>query len=275
MVDSSLTRRRAKLAQNIEGAARLAALEWIGHPIVTQAVPPLRRAFVALLAPIDDLLPDQAAITFALNRLFSVAGVHPDGAEYSNPFASFDTARQEAAYEVGVRLVAGLEIVAADLLEAGVPLDPAWAGDLITLGQLLLLDLDLARPPLALIDELNVGPIGTVLRDGGTLERSRVRTSSRADNNLGSYARAISSEQGIARVRTTPGPKPGSRRPPNPRDWALDQFLLRRSKVGLSAQTLRSDAEAQRLYREFRRDHAANLTEQVVRDRLRKARKSR
>ena len=71
-----------------------------------------------------------------------------------------------------------------------------------------------------------------------------------------------------------PGPKPGQpRRTPSKREL-FERFLLERTRQGVTVYYITQDAEAQRLYREVRGDHAVVLNEQAVRRVLRKHRNS-
>jgi hypothetical protein len=71
----------------------------------------------------------------------------------------------------------------------------------------------------------------------------------------------------------TPGPRPGSRHriPPTQKDF--DDYVRKRANAGVSTQMLASDAEANRLYRRWRGDMAASLSDKTVRRAIERARK--
>jgi hypothetical protein len=79
---------------------------------------------------------------------------------------------------------------------------------------------------------------------------------------------------GSTAVRGTPGPRTGSHQTPTVQRLALEQYLLARSRTGVSAQILAEDAEANRLYRATRKDDPlASLDAQAVRRVLRQHRR--
>jgi hypothetical protein len=69
-----------------------------------------------------------------------------------------------------------------------------------------------------------------------------------------------------------PGPKRGSHHRSSPEQQQFDAYLLDRARAGFSPAVLSQDGEVQRLYRAWKRDHAAVVDERVVRHHLRKQR---
>lgn len=87
--------------------------------------------------------------------------------------------------------------------------------------------------------------------------------------------RAYERAYGITGYRGTPGPASGSHRKPNPSRAAFERLLLEKQSQGLSAQTIAELQAAQNRYQDWKGDHAAHLTERIVRHHLREFRQMR
>jgi hypothetical protein len=74
---------------------------------------------------------------------------------------------------------------------------------------------------------------------------------------------------GAVSHRRRPGPKAGSHNQTNPLADTLDAYLLAQKQKHVSNQGIAQDAEAWRLYRQFKDDYFAELTERTVAARLR------
>ncbi|HMS59685.1 MAG TPA: hypothetical protein PKA49_12630, partial [Tepidiformaceae bacterium] len=68
-----------------------------------------------------------------------------------------------------------------------------------------------------------------------------------------------------------PGPKAGNKRPPSKAKRVFEAYLKARRTAGVSPQALKDDAEAARLYRQWKNNPIASLTDAVVRDTLRRS----
>lgn len=74
---------------------------------------------------------------------------------------------------------------------------------------------------------------------------------------------------GVTPHRAKPGPKPGSSQRAAAGRQEFEQYLLTRANRGLSPQVMVEDAELQRTYRRWKRDHTAVANENVIRHHLR------
>jgi hypothetical protein len=126
--------------------ARAAASSWIAHPAVRGALDAVRPNAVAVTALLLPHMADQIQCMRFCWRICGIGPVYPDGSEEPNPFDPegpgpwplTERERELAGYIAAVFHLLVLT-VAAELRDAGVPLDPEWAGDQAVLAVLLLL----------------------------------------------------------------------------------------------------------------------------------------
>lgn len=129
-----------------EQYARVAASSWIAHPAVRSALDAARPSAVAVTRLLLPHMTDQVQCMRFCWRVCGIGPVYPDGSREPNPFepeglAPWPLTAQER--EVAGYVAAGFHLivrtVAAELRDAGVPLDPEWGGDQAVLAVLLLL----------------------------------------------------------------------------------------------------------------------------------------
>jgi hypothetical protein len=129
-----------------EEYARAAASSWIAHPVVRGALDAVRPNALAVTAILLPYMTDQIQCMRFCWRVCGIGPVYPDGSEEPNPFDPEGLApwplteceREEAGY-IAAAFHCLVLTVAAELCNAGVPLDPGWAGDQAVLAVLLLL----------------------------------------------------------------------------------------------------------------------------------------
>ncbi len=134
------------LFEKEEEYARAAASSWIAHPAVRGALNAVRPNAVAATALLLPHMVDQIQCMRFCWRICGIGPVYPDGSEEPNPFDPGGPApwpltereREQAGYIAAVFHLLVLT-VAAELCDAGVPLDPEWGGDQAVLAVLLLL----------------------------------------------------------------------------------------------------------------------------------------
>jgi hypothetical protein len=129
-----------------EEYARAAASSWIVHPAVRSALNAARPDAVVVTGPLLLHMSDQIQCMRFCWRICGIGSVYPDGSEEPNPFdpagpAPWPLTKHER--ELVGYIAAGFHLlvrtVAAELWDAGVRLDPEWAGDQAVLAVLLLL----------------------------------------------------------------------------------------------------------------------------------------
>lgn len=130
-------------------------------------------------------------------------------------------------------------------------LSPGFAREILNLPFWLNPEVD-GQPPITRQAATAMGSVDEV-------ERAAVRVKSRWQR-----------DHGFQPPRKRPGPRPGKPRRPNPRREAFDRYVTGRRASGVSPQGIATDAEALRLYRAFRGDHAASLNERIVQAVLRR-----
>jgi hypothetical protein len=153
-----------------EEAGRRARARWLLHPLVHVAVPIWRPHADDLCAPLitGGFLPDQRSVVLLLEAVLDLEHRFPDGSIERNVYQDLPIARLVAR-----PLRSYLTALADDLEARDVPLDKTDAGDLLVLGQCLLLDVDWNNPKLA--DDLFMGSLGAWRAgDAGGLELSRL-----------------------------------------------------------------------------------------------------
>jgi hypothetical protein len=134
------------LFEKEEEYARAAASSWIAYPAVRSALDAVRPNAVAVTALLLPHMGNQIQCMRFCWRICGIGPVYPDGSEEPNPFDPEGSApwpltegeREQAGYIAAVFHLF-VRTVAAGLCDAGVPLDPEWAGDQAVLAVLLLL----------------------------------------------------------------------------------------------------------------------------------------
>ena len=134
------------LFEKEEEYARAAASSWIAHPAARSALDAARPTAVAVTALLLPHMADQIECMRFCWRVCGIGPVYPDGSEEPNPFDPEGLApwpltereRELAGYIAAVFHLL-VRAVAAELCDAGVPLDPEWDGDQAVLAVLLLL----------------------------------------------------------------------------------------------------------------------------------------
>lgn len=129
-----------------EQYARAAASSWIAHPAVRSALDTARSNALAVTALLLPHMADQVQCTRFCWRVCRIGPVYPDGSEEPNPFDADGPApwlltgrERELAGYIAAAFHLLVRTVAAELCDAGVPLDPEWGGDQAVLAVLLLL----------------------------------------------------------------------------------------------------------------------------------------
>jgi hypothetical protein len=134
------------LFEKEEKYARAAASSWIAHPGVRSALDAARPTAVEVTALLLPHMADQIGCMRFCWRACGIGAVYPDGSEEPNPFDPGGPApwpltgrERELAGYIAAAFHLLVRTVAAQLGNAGVPLDPEWEGDQAILAVLLLL----------------------------------------------------------------------------------------------------------------------------------------
>jgi hypothetical protein len=134
------------LFEKEEQYARAAASSWIALPAVRTALDAARPNAVAVIALLLPHMADQVQCMRFCWRVGGIGPLYPDGSQEPNPFdpegpAPWPLAKseRELAGYIAARFHLFVRTVAAELYDAGVPLDPEWEGDQAVLAVLLLL----------------------------------------------------------------------------------------------------------------------------------------
>jgi hypothetical protein len=134
------------LFEKEEQYARAAASSWIAHPAVRRALDAARPNAVAITALLLPHMDDQVQCMRFCWRVCGIGPVYPDASEEPNPFDpegpapwSLTKSERELAGYIAAVFHLIVRTVAAELRDAGVPLDPEWGGDQAVLAVLLLL----------------------------------------------------------------------------------------------------------------------------------------
>jgi hypothetical protein len=179
-------RREKFLSLEKDGAT--AASRWLGHPSLPDLTGRWRNRAEATVAPIADQLTDQLR---TLEFLLYVCGIGILRSDWDiEPVPRWYLRPQQAQLMPKIReAFAQLLVEAArDFKAAGVPLDPGWGGDLVVVGELLLLDVDFELSVEELVEELQPLPPaslapdarGTSVRRGTTSRTERTITQVRS-----------------------------------------------------------------------------------------------
>jgi hypothetical protein len=127
--------------------ARATAASWIGHPQVRQVLDEARPSAVTACDFLLRYMHNQIQTSRFCWWVCRIGTLLPDGREDHGPFRS-DSAdpwllteqeREVAGYLAALFHQKVVLVVAQELAEAGVPLDPEWSGDQAVLALLLLL----------------------------------------------------------------------------------------------------------------------------------------
>lgn len=162
------------------------AAKWVGDRRVHERLDGLRQQLEIVLSPLDRLLVDGRGVRSVLNALFGIAYIAPSEAaqralDVDRGVTWPPSPSEWVALNARRPLVrAVLRTEAQRLAALRVEIDPAWEGDLITLAELALLDVDLEMPATELATELQPPSAGGFTSDGkwahlpiGTPARSR------------------------------------------------------------------------------------------------------
>ncbi|MFE7558518.1 hypothetical protein [Kitasatospora sp. NPDC057500] len=181
MQKDEAARREQILALEQQGAK--AAAGWLGHPSLPGLTTSWRSRAEEVVAPIADQLTSQIR---TLHFLFYVCGlgllrsdlsVDPAVRWYLRPE---QVDRMPPIREAFADLLAA---AAADFKQSGVPLDPGWSGDLVVVGELLLLAVDFELPVEELVKVLQPLPPAAIAPNArGTSVRRG--TNSRAERTI-------------------------------------------------------------------------------------------
>ncbi|MFI5259461.1 MAG: hypothetical protein ACHQ01_07635 [Candidatus Limnocylindrales bacterium] len=188
-----------------EKLARKVALGWIGHPAVSREVAAATPALMTLVEPLG--MPDQQTVTRVTARFLDAAAFWPDGTEWPNPFDGAEPALLEEARRIRPLFVSALTELAQRIEAAGARLDSTDSGVLLVLAQLTLLDVDLNRPAVDIVDDLNVLPPGWIDRDAATIghvatHASRHGRTARFQADLAAGAEFLAHRLGPPAIRT-------------------------------------------------------------------------
>jgi hypothetical protein len=161
-----------------ERYGRSALAAWIGHPAIPAIIERRRVAAETTTMLFEKYLVDQLQIVRFCFRVFDVGVRYSDGQEEPNPFDPSDpegwplsSSERAAAPRNVADFMAVVLFTMNDLVSAHVPLDPEWAGDLVVVGQVLLLPragytIPWDTPPAVLADKLQPVGISAIYRDG-------------------------------------------------------------------------------------------------------------
>jgi hypothetical protein len=183
---------RNKRFDHEERWARAAAVTWLRHPKVRDAVSQAKPLAERIVAPLEPRLPDQIAVTRFCNRVFSLGVVTPDGTIDANPFDQLDMldTAERAEAEAVMRLFGTLVVnLVAGLAAAGVQIDPDHATDRAAFGCLLLLEVDWSAHPETIAANLQPGGLSLI-----TVDRRAVTARDGRNQQLATNADAIRRE---------------------------------------------------------------------------------
>ncbi|WP_250283129.1 hypothetical protein [Frankia sp. CiP1_Cm_nod2] len=186
----------------------------VAHPATQQVVPVLRALLAHQRIRWDS--PDTETTAAMLRRIFGLAG-EADGVKDKNPFDPDgglwpDPDDRAEVIDHARRVGLMLAEAAAHLAAAGAPIVPAWPGDLVALGLLVLGPIDLTAPAGTIIKEISPIPLWASSRDGLTVVR-RPGLTAQAVRDAGDYGRAIE----IRRREAAGLPRPAQNYPANRR----------------------------------------------------------
>jgi hypothetical protein len=174
---------QAEEQQAIDAVAR-----WVVHHAVRGVIEHRRAEAEQAVAPIGRLLTDQIAVMFFCLHLFGLTGVEPGWQRRRAPIWMLDVDELQAIEQVKTDFRAILQVTASELKQAGVGVVPSWPGDLVVVGELLLLRVNWKLPARALAEALQPPAIGAIEIDAsGTTHRRG--SGERASNNIGALRR--------------------------------------------------------------------------------------
>ncbi len=166
-----------------------ALARWVGHPAVRDVTAHRRVGAEQAVAPIGRLLTHQIPVIFFCLHVFGLAGVESDWELRRTPTWMLRASEANAIEQVKADFRAIVQLTASELEEAGAGVVPGWDGDLVVVGELLLLDVDWGLPARELAEALQPPAIGAIRVDAsGTIHRRG--SGERANNNIGALRRA-------------------------------------------------------------------------------------
>jgi hypothetical protein len=145
-------------------------------------------------------------ITFVVASFLDGTSRYSDGSEWPNPFVDAPDDVCELAEAIQPRFVELLGGLASRISAAGAPVDPTDPAVLLALAQLVLLRIDLLRPPDQLVEDLNIWPPGSVDREAAAAGHLAT-TSSRHGRNarfqalLAAFAETVAHQTGPLAIR--------------------------------------------------------------------------
>jgi hypothetical protein len=174
---------RAEEQQAIDAVAR-----WVGHHAVRSVIENRRAGAEQAVAPISRLLTDQIAVMFFCLHLFGLTMVEPGWQRRRAPTWMLHADELKAIDQVKADFRAILQVTASEVKQAGVGVVPSWPGDLVVIGELLLLGVNWELPARELAEALQPPAIGAIEIDAsGTTHRRG--SGARASNNIGALRR--------------------------------------------------------------------------------------
>lgn len=156
---------------------------WLGHPAVRGVIEHRRADAEQAVAPIGRLLTDQTPVIYFCLHVFGLTGVEPGWELRKTPVWMLTASEMDAIEQVKEDFRVVIQLSARELEEAGANVVPSWTGDLVVVGELLLLNVDWGLPARNLAEDLQPPAIGAIYVDAsGTIVRRGIWE--RAESNI-------------------------------------------------------------------------------------------